>query len=293
MVGTKGVLHLEDITAELRSELTSHVRGSTRYQYLEGLLLERVLTLKSSGVDSVQAFLDDGVQVDLEYVDFGQGGVDTFNLLGIDELIVFLLYSSRICPSKALDIGANVGLHSIMMAKSGWIVDSYEPDPVHLQILQRHLKSNGVVGSVTVFDDAVSDYDGEGSFTRVVGNSTGSHLTGSKENPYGELDFFNVSVKHIGRCISGHNFAKIDAEGAEARILNGIKGEHWGSLDVVLEVGSKANAESIFRLVLEQGLSAFSQKTGWEIVQDIQGIPTTYMEGSLFISGNPRSPWGK
>jgi FkbM family methyltransferase len=293
MVGTTGVLHLEDITAVLRSELTSHIRGSVRYEYLEGLLLERVSTLKTLGVDSVQAVIDDGVQVILEYVDFGQGGIDTFNLFGIDELIVFLLYSSREKPARALDIGANVGLHSVLMAKSGWTVDSYEPDPVHLQILHRHLEANGVVGSVNVFDDAVSDYDGEGSFTRVVGNSTGSHLTGSKENPYGELDFFNVSVKHIGRCISGHRFAKIDAEGAEARILSGIPRGQWDSFDVVLEVGSRANAESIFRMVGDHGLSAFSQKTGWEIVQDAQDIPRSYMEGSLFISGDSRSPWGK
>jgi FkbM family methyltransferase len=179
------------------------------------------------------------------------------------------------------------------MAKSGWTVDSYEPDPIHLQILHRHFETNRVIGSVTVFDDAVSDYDGEGSFTRVVGNSTGSHLTGSKENPYGELDFFNVRVKHIGRCISGHHFAKIDAEGAEAKILNGIPVDHWNSLDVVLEVGSRANAESIFRMVRELGLSAFSQKTEWEMVRDIEGVPKSHMEGSLFISGEPRSPWGK
>jgi len=293
MVGKKGILELVDITAILKSELTSHVRGSTRYEYLESLLLERVSTLRKMGVDSVNAIVDDGVQITLEHVKFGQGGIDTFNLFGIDELIVFLLYSSRGRPCKALDIGANVGFHSVLMAKSGWRVDSYEPDPVHLQILHRHLEANGVIDSVTVIGEAVADYDGNGSFTRVVGNSTGSHLTGSKKDPYGELEVFDVSVRNIERCVSGHRFAKIDAEGAEGKILNGISKSHWESLDVVLEVGSKANAVSIFRMVEEQGLNAFSQKTGWEIVRDAQGIPESYLEGSLFVSRDSTSPWGK
>ena len=293
MVGRTSVLDLADIVSALGSDISCHARNSPQYQLLERTWLERVSAVKNSHIESVRAILSDDVEVTLEYVDFGRGGIDTFSLFGLDELIVFLLYSARSDVSRSVDVGANIGFHSILMAKTGWQVDAYEPDPVHLGLLENHLKLNGVDSSVTFFGEAVSDYDGSGSFTRVVDNSTGSHLTGSKTNPYGELDVFDVTVKNIVRCLEDHRFLKLDAEGAEARIVGGMKGLNWENLDVVLEVGSAANGELILSTIGACDLKAYSQKTGWSLVRGIGDVPMSYKEGSLFISGGGREPWGR
>ena len=55
-----------------------------------------------------------------------------------------------------IDIGANLGLHSIVMSKCGSAVDAYEPDPNHYDKLMRNLGLNGIT-NVTVHKAAVSE----------------------------------------------------------------------------------------------------------------------------------------
>ena len=40
------------------------------------------------------------------------------------------------------DIGANIGLHTIVLSKLGYKVDSYEPDEKHFKLLIKNLKKN-------------------------------------------------------------------------------------------------------------------------------------------------------
>ena len=57
---------------------------------------------------------------------------------------------------------------------------------------------------------------GKRTFTRVLGNLTGYRLSGSKANPCGELEQFYVTVEDLSRVTGGHDFLKIDVEGAKA-----------------------------------------------------------------------------
>ena len=69
---------------------------------------------------------------------------------------------------------------------------SFEPDPGHLTQLQYNLKLNQI--ETDLREAAVSLEDGHAEFVRVMGNTTGSHLAGSKSDPYGDLDRFEVTV---------------------------------------------------------------------------------------------------
>ena len=54
---------------------------------------------------------------------------------------IFLFYFlKRFNYRHVADIGANIGLHSILLSKFGFKVDSYEPDPYHFKILKKYLK---------------------------------------------------------------------------------------------------------------------------------------------------------
>ena len=219
------------------------------------------------------------------------GAIDSIDLFGLDELIIFAFYwANRARYRRTIDIGANIGLHSILMARCGFAVRAFEPDPVHVEILRASLKLNDIT-AVDVVEAAVSDRDGETEFVRVRGNTTGSHLAGAKANPYGDLDRFSVAVRNFPDAILGADFVKIDAEGHEAVILRSLPAERWQKLDAMVEVGTAENAHALFDHFDALPVSLFAQKIGWERVSGVEDMPVGHREGSLFISAKAEMPW--
>ena len=219
------------------------------------------------------------------------GAIDSIDLFGLDELIIFAFYwANRARYRRAVDIGANIGLHSIVMARCGFAVRAFEPDPVHLEILRANLKLNGV-SNIEVVEAAVSDRDGETQFVRVKGNTTGSHLAGAKAAPYGALDRFSVPIRRFADAVADADFAKIDAEGHEAVILRSLSAERWQSLDAMVDVGTAENARALFDHFQALPVNLFAQKIGWERVREIGGMPASHREGSLFISARQERTW--
>ncbi len=220
------------------------------------------------------------------------GAIDSVDLFGIDELLVFAYYwANRNRYRKTLDLGANLGLHSIIMSRCGYEVTAFEPDPVHQEWLLANLASNNIT-NVKLECAAVSDTDGEAEFVRVVGNTTGSHLAGAKASPYGELNRFPVKVRNIASFAEAADFAKIDVEGHELVVLNAIPADCWNSFDALLEVGTLSNAEGVLAYSKARGLNIFAQKTGWEKVVSLNDIPTSHREGSIVLSRRVDFPWG-
>lgn len=220
------------------------------------------------------------------------GAIDTIDLFGFDELVLFAFYNTnRSRYSRVLDIGANLGLHSIVLSRCGFEVVSYEPDPVHHELLKSNLAANAAE-KVTPVQAAVSDHDQATEFVRVKGNTTGSHLAGAKANPYGELDRFMVRTARMSDAMRECDFAKIDAEGHEATIICSVAPAEWTKLDAMAEVGSKENAERIYDHFSGSDVNLFSQKKGWNRVLNAGDIPVHHTEGSLFISAKSEMPWG-
>ncbi len=221
------------------------------------------------------------------------GAIDSLDLFGLDELIIFSFYwLNRERYKNVVDIGANIGVHSILMCKCGFHVRSYEPDPKHFDVLDSNLRANDCA-KVETFNAAVSKAAGEMEFVRVLGNTTGSHLAGSKDNPYGDLERFPVKVEAIADLIDWADFLKIDAEGHEWEILSVTTSSQWRHCDAIIEIGNERNAGLIFDHLSALGANLFSQKTGWAQVRSIQDMPTSYRDGSLFVSCKPRMPWCK
>ena len=266
-----------------------HARDSNLYSLLEKPVKQAIkesrLTLAEGG------YLELDVYGKLIFPYYKMGAIDTLDLFGLDELIIFSFYwVNRHRYKKSADIGANLGLHSILMNRCGWQVSAYEPDPIHANLLLKNLNLNQIA-NVQLFEKAVSDKSGTLEFVRVLGNTTGSHLTGAKLNPYGQLERFPVDVVAIDNVMSNVDFIKLDAEGQEKVILLATSPKHWEATDMIVEVGSTENALAIFNHLTSLGVNLFSQKLNWKKVTSLDGMPSSYKEGSLFISKKLEMPW--
>jgi FkbM family methyltransferase len=218
------------------------------------------------------------------------GAIDSRDLFGLDELILFAFYvTNRARYRRVVDFGTNLGLHSMIMARCGFDVRSFEPDPRHVQLLRRNLSLNRL--DVDVHEAAVSVQSGEMEFTRVLGNTTGSHLSGAKAAPYGELERFPVKVEAAVPHLAWADLAKIDIEGHEAVLITGLPPETWADTDAVMEIGTAENSMLIFEHLHRSSINMFAQKIGWQRVTALVDMPTSHRDGSLFLSAKSRMPW--
>jgi FkbM family methyltransferase len=219
------------------------------------------------------------------------GAIDSIDLFGLNELVLFAFYNAnRGRYRKAVDIGANLGLHTILLSRCGFAVTSYEPDPIHFEWLSGDVKLNELAG-VNLVCAAVSDREGTAEFVRVKGNTTGSHLAGAKSNPYGDLDRFPVEIHAFDKALGDADLVKIDAEGHEVIILKSLPIARWNALDAVVEIGTPENAAAVFEHFRGTPVKLFSQKLGWQPAARVEDIPTSHREGSLFISVKSEMHW--
>ena len=216
------------------------------------------------------------------------GTASTVNLFDLDELIIFAFYwENRKRYKNVADIGANIGMHSVMLSRCGFKVRSYEPDPEHYKILKRNLAANRCA-HVTAYNVAVSNDAARKEFVRVLGNTTGNHLAGSKSSLYGKIERFYVKTEPVQEIMHWADLLKIDAEGHEKDILLATKRSDWVSTDAMVEVQSRENALAIFKHFKKMGVNLYSQKKNWRRAMSLDAMPNGYKEGSLFITGRSK-----
>jgi len=282
-------LSLGEIIEALPVLAAQHARTTSTYEALKQRAQAAVAAsgLARENVETIPL----GSFGDLVFPFARMGAITTLDLFGGDELIIFSFYwVNRNRYRRAADIGANLGLHSILMGKCGWDVFAYEPDPAHLKLLRNNVNLNSST-NVQVIDSAVSDKPGTLEFIRVLGNTTSSHLAGAKKDAYGLLERFPVNVESIETIMPAVDFIKMDAEGQEKLIILGTSAHHWDDTDMMVEVGTEENAAAIYEHLNKIEVRAFAQKLGWKQVQSLDDMPTHYTNGSLFITRKPSMPW--
>lgn len=279
---------LDDLIERLPDCAAQHGPSEDTYRNLKAKVIEAVAA-QYGGTGTEPVSLPPFGDIVFPYVQLGN--IDSLDLFGLDELILFAFYwCNRTRYRKVVDFGANLGLHSLVMSRCGYEIRAFEPDPRHLGILRQTLERNRC-DRVTVRPAAVSTEDGSHDFTRVLGNTTGSHLTGAKASPYGELETFTVAVEDARPHMLWADLVKMDIEGHEANVLCATDARHWQETDAVVEIGSQENAERVFAYFEALPVNLFAQKTGWRRVTQLSDIPTSHRDGSLFISVKDAMPW--
>ena len=120
-----------------------------------------------------------------------------------------------------LDVGANFGFYSISIAarlRQACVVHAFEPNPATFDRLERNISLNGST-AVTAHQMGVSDRMGHAGIVEVPGHSGAAYLSAGSDVAVTSLDRFCESAG-----IERVDLIKIDAEGAEPRILRGAAG---------------------------------------------------------------------
>jgi len=282
----------EYLTDEIALNFNQHSHDTDWYKGFSLRVLEEVELDHRPGS---RALVNLGKIGEIKFPFFSMGNVNSSNLFGLDELILFSFYfANRNIYRRVLDLGANIGLHSLVLIKLGFEVTSYEPDPIHIERILQNLRENKF-SSGGVIEAAVSTANEKKDFVRILGNTTGSHLAGAKsQKPYGGHETFPVTVRDFNEImIAGFDLIKMDVEGHEAALISHLNSEYFQTTDIMLEVGNRENAEVIYKRTMGLGLNLFSQKINWELVKDLADVPFSYKEGSLFITSKKEMNWSQ
>lgn len=239
--------------------------------------------------ERAQEWLCKSLGINFHYVSMGK--VDSLDLFGPNELMIFAFYAHNWNRyTRILDIGANLGLHSILMAQHGWEVKAFEPDPEIFIEMNDNVGAHSSHYVVDRNNSAVSDQDGEAQFTRVLNNLTGSCLVGSAKEPYGPMEPITVKTVDCRPLFDWADLAKIDVEGHEGVLLRTLTAEQLTHLDLICELRGHKEAASVMSHIHGIGGTIYSQKNDWKPVQCMADMPVKHQEGSIFISSRG-GPW--
>jgi FkbM family methyltransferase len=259
------------------SELSFHGHNTYMYKQFKEIFHAKYSYefLKNKKIDSL-------LNMKIYFPCIKMGKINSSHLLGLDELLIFkYYYNNRNKYKKVCDIGANIGLHSLIMRKCGFKVDAFEPDPRHFRIAKKIFKKNKIY--INLRQEAISNFDGKTIFTRVLNNSTGSYI-GNKKEGYGPLKRFKVNVCNSIHLRNKYDLIKIDAEGSEYEILQKFTKKDFKKTDFIIEISTFDSRQLLWDFFCKLGLKAFAQKISWKCVKNIFDLPSSPKEGSVIIS---------
>lgn len=114
-----------------------------------------------------------------------------------------------------LDVGANVGIYTLLAAKRGAMVFAIEADPRNVEVLRHHVHLNGFDDRVAIFHMAAAAEEGRVTLFRNPANSGGSSIfRGVDPTSVTSNTIDSLNLPPIDVC-------KIDIEGAEVMALSG------------------------------------------------------------------------
>ncbi len=145
-------------------------------------------------------------------------GINLWHRPGFFEKNERKLFCEAIRPGMVvLDVGANVGIYTLLAAKRGATVFAIEPDPLNAEMLHEHIRMNGFEDKVSVIQAAASDRKCAATLFRSQGNSGHSNLfegIDPVEVPCVTID--SLDLPPIDLC-------KMDIEGNELNALIGME----------------------------------------------------------------------
>lgn len=202
-----------------------------------------------------------------------------------DALQLRLITENLSAGDTAIDIGAHCGQYAILMAAlcgfTGQVI-AFEPDPYARVTLAHNIKLNPSIKPPQVEMLAVSDCSGQSFLYSRGGNANSSLVASALGSP--ELNVEEIPVTTVSlddylseRKLPQPRWVKIDAEGAEIRILRGAQRCLSGNAGVICELHPQAWAAFDSSLDELKDLAKVSGRRVRYLDQDNEiADPTTY-----------------
>jgi FkbM family methyltransferase len=138
-----------------------------------------------------------------------------------------ILTWEQMIPADAvvLDIGANTGYYSIIAAKKSRHTYAFEPGSSNRKKLEENVTLN-LLANVSILPYAVSDKPGKGELHMAGDDNTGMNSLEQMVNSSGSKEPVNmITIDNwvAENRITGISLVKIDVEGAEMKVLKGMR----------------------------------------------------------------------
>jgi len=198
------------------------------------------------------------------------------------------------------DIGANVGVYTILAAKNaGANVVSFEPIPSTFHRLQRNVGANKVAGQVELKCYAVGEKAETLRFTESLGAV--NHVVGVGET-VGDQTVIEIPVRSIDELLNGSQpvLFKIDVEGFEWPALLGAR-QHLASSSlkgIIIELNGNGGRygfadEQIHQLLRSFGFSSYSYDPFARIIRPLPTFGaannTIYIKDAEWVTSRVQS----
>ena len=152
------------------------------------------------------------------------------------------LFETLIKPGTVvIDVGAHVGYYTLLAARAvgpTGKVFAFEPDESNYSLLIKNIEINGYTNVVAV-KQAVSNYVGYSTLELSPWHSGIHHIdySGRKQSNSVQVETTTIDTFLGNHEIPGIGLVKIDVEGSEQRVLDGMSQllENAGELNVILE----------------------------------------------------------
>lgn len=238
-------------------------------------LIKKILGYNKDGNRILDELLDFKIEYDLTS-DIGKtlfykGQFEEKEILFFDHLL------KQMQSPTILDIGANIGLHSIRWANSAQQakIFAFEPSPTTRGILEKNIIYNKLSNKIEVVPKAVSEESGTASFYHCEDNAYSSlkdtqrkKVTNVVTVPVTTVDDF-VSQKNLTKV----DLIKIDVEGFETEVIKGaVNTLKTLKPDLFVEIyggtNSNKSPEQTIHTIMDLGYKTFvmveGQLTSWK-----------------------------
>ena len=178
----------------------------------------------------------------------------------------------------AIDVGAHYGVYTLLMAakcgQGGYVV-AFEPDPHAREILARNVTLNPNLKQPIIESAACFDAIGEAVLFSRGGNAQSSLVRSGVEFSHTHnSEEIIVATLTLDSYLSRHDleprYVKIDAEGAEVRILKGATNLLAGNAEIICELHPYAWPEFGSRLAELKDLATAARRRVRYLDQDAE-----------------------
>lgn len=271
-------------------DIISHSPKSNTYKLLKNLL-NFVISFKKKSNNNYKNYSINPSINNIKLKKYSFSAFKTEDLMNLEELIMIKYYfNNKKFYSNFLDLGASIGIHTVIASKIGFNVESYEPDKKHYKQLLLNCRVNKVK-NVKSYEKAVYKKKCKLTFVNVKNNTTSNHVLGFKKKLYGPISRTKVDAVKADNLFKRSDLVKMDIEGAEYEVLKSICKKNWNSTDCFVSVHNDYVAKKIFNHFKKIKINMFSSKINWQKIKKFDDLPTCHAEGLLFISKKNKMNW--